>query len=147
MFPAMSGDLATLLESERPPEFIKDQTLVAALSNLASAIKQVHNLTANTIDLQQIGCHHNLRPKNILVDGNDFILADFGLSRFKNTSQNSDTMHKQGQGDYIAPEYKDITGDYNKYRVRRSSDIWSFDYIIAKVLTYMMRDKDSVKAF
>ena len=147
MFPAMSGDLATLLESERPPEFIKDQTFVAALSNLASAIEQVHNLTANTIDLQQIGCHHDLRPKNILVDGNDFILADFGLSRLKNTSQNSDTMHKQGQGDYIAPECENITGDYNKHRIRRSSDIWSFGCIIAEVLTYMMRGKDGVEAF
>ena len=147
IFPAMGGDLATLLESERPPDFERDQTFVAALADLASAIEQVHNLTANTIDLQRIGCHHDLRPKNILIEGHNFILADFGLSRFKNPSQDSDTMHKQGQGDYVAPECEDLNGDFDKRRIRRSSDIWSFGCIIAEVLTYMMRGKDGVDAF
>ena len=93
----------------------------ATLSSLAPAIGQVHNFTANTIDLQQIKYHHRSRPESILVDGNNFILADFGLSRFKNTSQNSDTVHKQGQGGYNASECENIAADYNKHRIRRPS--------------------------
>lgn len=147
IFPALSGDLATLLESNRPSSFASDEVIVLALANLASAIEQVHDFSARTIDLREIGCHHDLRPKNILVEGSQFVLADFGLSRFKDTSQDSDTMHKKGQGDYVAPECEDLDGDFSKHRIRRSSDIWSFGCIIAEVLTYMIRGSDGVEQF
>lgn len=147
IFPALSGDLAGLMERERPPEFALDETFIIALSKLASAIEDVHNLTANTIDLQQIGCHHDLRPRNILVDGDRFVLADFGLSRFKSPSQDSTTKHKKGQGDYVAPECEDIDDNFDKHTIGRASDIWSFGCIIIEIVTYMIRGHEGVEDF
>lgn len=148
VFPcARGGDLATFLRNERPPHFKADESLVVALAKLASAIEQVHFFAAHTIKLSLIGCHHDLKPSNILVDNSTFILADFGLSRLKGTSQSSNTRFKMGQGDYLAPESEDIDGSFEKHSIGRSSDIWSFGCIIAEVLTYMIHGIGGVKDF
>jgi serine/threonine protein kinase len=148
IFPlARGGNLASFLQNEQPPEFRPNLTLFLALAKLSSAIEQVHNLTAEGLDLAMIGCHHDLKPKNILVDGSSFFLADFGLSRFKSASETSDTSHKTVQGDYIAPECEELEGDFKRLRVNRSSDIWSFGCIISEVLTYMVQGPAGVTNF
>jgi len=148
IFPcARGGDLATFLRNERPSRFEADESLVVALAKLASAIEQVHFFAAQTIKLSLIGCHHDLKPSNILVDNSTSILADFGLSRLKGTSKSSNTQFKMGQGDYLAPESEDIDGSFEKHSIGRSSDIWSFGCIIAEVLTYMIDGVDGVKEF
>lgn len=148
IFPrARGGDLAAFLRRERPPEFKSDETLVIALARLASAVEDVHNFSANALDLSLIGCHHDLKPRNILVDGANFILADFGLSRLRSISEASDTIFKRGQGDYLAPECEDIEGDFEKHSIRRSSDIWSFGCIIAEVLTHMIQGTEGIAEF
>jgi serine/threonine protein kinase len=148
VFPlARGGDLTTFFKGERPVEFQSDGMFTIALSKLASAIEHVHDFSAHSLDLKLIGCHHDLKPRNILVDGSTFILADFGLSRFRPTSQSSNSLHKQGQGDYLAPECEDVAGDFEKHHIRRSSDIWSFGCIIAEVLTYMVRGATGVVEF
>lgn len=120
-----------------PTSFNSDETLLIALAGLSSGIEHVHNFVESKIDLSRIGCHHDLRPKNILVSKNIFLLADFGLSRFKNSSENSKTAFKTGGGDYLAPECEDSDNNFEKLDIRRSSDIWSFGCIIAEVATYM----------
>lgn len=109
-----------------PTSFNSDETLLIALAGLSSGIEHVHNFVESKIDLSRIGCHHDLRPKNILVSKNIFLLADFGLSRFKNSSENSKTAFKTGGGDYLAPECEDSDNNFEKLDIRRSSDIWSF---------------------
>jgi serine/threonine protein kinase len=81
-----------------------------------------------------IGCHYDLKPANILVDDNKFLLADFGLSRFKDNSEDSQTSYKSVRGSYVAPECKNINdvGD-TKARIGRSSDIWSLGCIILEI--------------
>ena len=148
VFPcARGGDLATFLRNERPLQFEADESLVVALAKLASAIEQVHYFAAHTIKLSLIGCHHDLKPNNILVDDSTFILADFGLSRLKGTSQSSNTQFRLGQGDYLAPECEDVDGCFEKHSIRRYSDIWSFGCIIAEVLSYIVHGVDGVKDF
>ena len=148
IFPlARDGDLADFLQKERPREFQSDEKFVIALAQLASAIEEVHNFSAETLDLNLIGCHHDLKPKNILVDGANFFLADFGLSRLKDTSETSKTLFKRGQGDYLAPECEDIDGSFARHIVRRSSDVWSFGCIIAEILTYMVLGVGGVGEF
>ena len=93
------------------------------------------------------GFHHDLRPKNILVSGEKFILADFGLSRFKHATENSETSFKIGEGDYIAPECEDIMGNFEKFRVHRSSDVWAFGCILMEVLIYMAFGVSGVSDF
>ena len=91
LFPlASDGDLNALLTREqRPSLFESDEVFFLALSQLSSAIEMMHNYTLDKLDLRLIGCHRDLKPKNILVHGNTFILADFGISSFKEISETS----------------------------------------------------------
>jgi serine/threonine protein kinase len=110
LFPlARGGTLADLLAGKRPAQFQSDESLIVALVGLSSALCAVHEFDAD--DLKAIGCHHDLKPSNILIDGSKFILADFGISRFKETTQPSHTPFKGGRGDFIAPEWEDLEGE------------------------------------
>ncbi|KAI9861845.1 MAG: hypothetical protein M1824_001956 [Vezdaea acicularis] len=148
IFPwAPGGDLAALLRGPAP-EFQRREDWLVALCRLASAIERVHNVTAESLlDLPLIGCHHDLKPRNILVKGTTLMLADFGLSRFRDASEPSATRHRIGQGDYLAPECEDIENSFAKGTIGRSSDIWSFGCITAEILTYMLKGPDGVKDF
>lgn len=108
-----------------------------ALVALSSAVEHVHDFSERKIELELIGCHHDLRPRNILVSGTSFILADFGLSTFKPSSENSETPFKHVNDDYLAPECEDWDHGFQAGTVHRSSDIWSFGCIVAEAATYM----------
>lgn len=149
VFPlAEGGTLDELLKiKSESTSFNSDETLLVALAGLSSGIEHVHNFVESKIDLSLIGCHHDLRPKNILISKDTFILADFGLSRFKNSSEDSNTVFKMGKGDYLAPECEDLGKAFEKLNIRRSSDIWSFGCIIAELATYMRLGPHAVREF
>ncbi|KAF2650288.1 kinase-like protein [Lophiostoma macrostomum CBS 122681] len=144
---ADSGNLAGVLGTERLARFASDETLFIALAGLSSAVEHVHDFSERKIDLDLIGCHHDLRPRNILVSGSKFILADFGLSTFKDLSQNSGTPFKVVSDDYLAPECEDWGNKFQAGTVHRSSDIWSFGCILAEVATYMTYGHEGVDRF
>jgi len=120
---------------------------VIALAALSSAVEHIHNFSERKIDLELIGCHHDLRPRNILVSGTSFILADFGLSTFKPSSQRSETPFKHTNDDYLAPECEDWVEGFQAGTVHRASDIWSFGCIIAEVAVYMVLGCAGIKEF
>jgi serine/threonine protein kinase len=144
---ADKGNLAEFLAAERPIQFASDETLVIALAALSSAVAHVHDFAERKIDLELIGCHHDLRPRNILVSGSSFILADFGLSTFKPLSQNSETPFKPVNDDYLAPECEDWDNKFQAGTVHRSSDLWSFGCIIAEIATFMALGREGIEAF
>jgi len=146
---AEGGTLADLFTSDRQmTPFKSNESFLIALARLSSAIEHVHNFVERRINLNLIGCHHDLRPKNILVSRETLLLADFGLSRFKEQSESSGTVFRQGGGDYRAPECEDINDDlFPKFVVRRSSDIWSFGCILAETATYMILGRCGVTEF
>lgn len=149
LFPcAKGGDLFQLLNSKsRPYHFLDDSAFYRALSQLSSAIQKVHQYTSEKLNLTLIGVHHDLKPKNILVHEGSFILADFGLSKFKNADQSSKSLFRIGGGYYLAPECEDYEGDFEKHAISRPSDIWSFGCIMAEILTYMSFGADGVTKF
>jgi len=149
LFPlADTGNLAELLAKERQSTpFTSDETLVIALVALSSAVEHVHDFSERKIELELIGCHHDLRPRNILVSGTNFILADFGLSTFKPSSENSETPFKHVNDDYLAPECEDWDHSFQAGTVHRSSDIWSFGCIVAEAATYMVLGCRGVQKF
>ena len=114
---------------------------------LTSAIHNVHDYSARKYDLSLIGCHHDLKLKNVLVDGNRFLLADFGLSRFKLQSDGSTTPYRNRGGYEIAPECQSFDDDQGERFVHRSSDIWSLGCIIAYILVYMKRGPTGIESF
>ncbi|KAH5707338.1 hypothetical protein HBI20_205160 [Parastagonospora nodorum] len=148
LFPlASQGTLAMLFEEERPPHYQHDAAFLRSLAGLSSALRAVHDFTANSLDLQAIGCHHDLKPSNILIDQDTFILADFGISRFKEVEQGSATPFRQGSGDYLAPECHELEGDMTKLAITRAADRWSFGAIILELTVYMAFGTNGVKAF
>ena len=146
IFPlAGEGNLAKLFQNEPPPYLQSKKDFLVALAGLGSAICAMHEYSSK--NLRAIGCHHDLKPSNVLVNKSSFILADFGLSRIKESPQTSSTIPKDARGDYLAPECEDLEADCEKHIVHRSSDIWSFGCIIAELLTYMIEGPGGVKKF
>ena len=113
-------------------------TYIRAVEGLSSVLESIHNLHLNptdyNVEISRIGYHHNLRPRNILVTSNMFLLADFGLSRFKVANANSRTKWRENMGNYIAPEC--MNQDFEPQDVGRAIDIWAFGGIIIDVAWY-----------
>jgi serine/threonine protein kinase len=149
LFPlAKGGTLAALLHTGRQKtQFQSDETFLIALAGLSSALEHVHDFFEHNVDLKLIGCHHDLRPQNILLSGTTLILADFGLSKFKESIENSATPFRTGMDDYLAPECEDLEDQFQPLVVRRSSDIWSFGCIIAEIAAYITFGNNSVREF
>ena len=151
IFPlARGGSNADLLKSTRPPAFQSDENIILALSGLCSAVHATHCLFSKHDTLTLIGCHHDLRPQNVLVDGATFLLADIGLSRFKELTEGSATSSKSAVGFYVAPECEDFSAldETNRTQIiGRSSDIWSLGCMMMEILVYMKLGVEGVKKF
>lgn len=147
---ASGGSLANLLKSARPPAFQSDENIILALSGLCSAVRATHNLFSEDHTLAQIGCHHDLKPQNVLVDNATFLLADFGLSRFKESTEKSGTSYKYVGGCYVAPESEDfsVLDETKKTQtIGRPSDIWSLGCIMMEILIYIKSGAAGVRRF
>ncbi|KAH8587930.1 kinase-like domain-containing protein [Bisporella sp. PMI_857] len=145
LFAAAEYDLKTFLHSERDSSF-SDSNLIHALSGLASAIQEVHGYFSSEHQYYLIGCHYDIHPGNVLVQGHLFILADFGLSRLKDKAQGSHSDFKGGLKDYLAPECQDWD-TFVGNSIGRASDIWSFGCILAEVATYIAQGHLGVEDF
>ncbi|GAB1319486.1 hypothetical protein MFIFM68171_09696 [Madurella fahalii] len=140
---ADGGSLADLLNGERNrPEELH---LPLALAGLADAVDAMHNFMSEALDVSLSGCHHDLAPRNVLIHGKTFLLADLGLSSFQHTEDSSSTTFIGVDGPYAAPEFQTFRD--GQVQARRASDIWSFGCILAEVLTYMVKGSDGVKTF
>ncbi|KAJ3486614.1 hypothetical protein NLG97_g6578 [Lecanicillium saksenae] len=145
---ADGGSLSDLLDGEEGTKGPEGSQLWLALADLASAIDALHNFTSEVLDLSMTGCHHDLAPRNILIHGKTFLLADFGLSSFRSTGEGSLTTFKETRGYYLAPECQIFDdGRIKSQKVNRASDIWSFGCIISEVLTHHLLGSNGVERF
>ncbi|KAI1119110.1 kinase-like domain-containing protein [Nemania sp. NC0429] len=150
LFPYFDMDLGRFLKAEsRHHEFQWDATFYSALTGLASALSEMHNLDLNEadhdIDFKAIGYHHDLRPPNVLVSTDSFVLADFGLGRLKGAEELSQTEFKWNGGWYAAPESHDM--ERKPLPVGRPIDVWAFGCLVAEVITYMLKGVVGVQEF
>ena len=149
LFPLAESTLSSILANQETDAlslyFETDQNLYEQLYGLSSAIESMHNYFSDEFNLTLIGCHHDLNHRNILVNKNKLLLADFGLSRLR--SENSRSRFK-GMGDYIAPECEPIQNDmFGTGIVGRASDIWSFGCVLSEVVTCKLFNGQGVKDF
>lgn len=145
---ADGGSLDNFLKQDQDATGLTGTQLLLALAGLADAINSTHNFTSEAIDISLSGCHHDLAPRNILLHSGTLLLADFGLSTFRNVDEDSLTMFKEVRGSYVAPECQDIdNGQVQSGQVSRASDIWSFGCILMEVLIHMMQGPAGVEHF
>ena len=148
LFPkADAKTLANMLESSPPRHFESLQQIILALSGLCSALRAMHIFDYPDLEVLAIGCHHDLRPENILVHKESFLITDFGLSTFKDSNKPSDTSFKNVRGDYVAPECENLEDLSERTVIGRPSDIWSLGCIMLEVITYVVEGPKGVTDF
>ncbi|KAL9041264.1 MAG: hypothetical protein Q9214_004166, partial [Letrouitia sp. 1 TL-2023] len=134
-------------QENRPSGFDKDNDIFQALYELASAIEAVHDYFSEPFNLRKIGCHYDLKPENILYRSGKLILSDFGLSRLGEEKDGSKSLHRNGGGEYMAPECVSVQDGFRSLRVGRSSDMWSFGCILSEMLTYLQEGPRGILEF
>ncbi|MCJ1386084.1 hypothetical protein MMC17_009209 [Xylographa soralifera] len=146
LFPSADCDLEQAFRSGKFFDF-SDRDIFHALCGLSSALKHVHVYSSERFRASMIGCHHDLKPKNILIIGRKFLLADFGLSSLK-VREDSASMFKAGTMQYLAPECLSFTSEStSKNLIGRASDVWAFGAIASEILTFMVSGNDGVELF
>lgn len=138
IFPDEGMNLSEFLETESSEKTHGDfhsnkHTFYRAMYGLVSAVEVVHSNFKEDEGEQvliNIGYHHDIRPHNILVRWNTFLLADFGLAKIRNEEVSS-TLMKGGGAQYMAPE------GYHGERIGREADIWSLGAVFLDIAAYM----------
>ncbi|KAF2826432.1 kinase-like protein [Ophiobolus disseminans] len=148
IFPlATGGDLHDfLIDIHRPEPFVQDNAVYTAMAGLGSALATLHEYRSTTFDMELMGYHHDLKPRNILVSGSRFILSDFGLSKLEARDE-SKTDFKVGKGHYLAPECEDLLNQFKKGVITRASDVWSLGCVMLEVIIFMRYGSEGVHQF
>ena len=147
IFPVVEYNLDRLLQNPKTAEFGSQSEYLFALCGLASALDKLHSFSSKVLDISLVGCHHDIRPHNILVQEGQFLLADFGLTTLKKVTEGSKTTWKIGDNRYLAPECEDVDNGFQPGKVGRKSDIWSFGCVLLELVSYVMRGPVGVQAF
>lgn len=153
LFPRADLDLHDLLlQKQRPRSFKHDHIFFDAMRGVASGLSYLHNFRprADPSDPDPCGpmhgCHHDVKPKNILVYGATFVLADFGFSKMKSIGENTQTRWKDTTFEYGAPECRDAQS-FVAGMVGRASDIWSIGCVFSEVAAYIEQSELGVQRF
>jgi serine/threonine protein kinase len=141
--------------------------LLTQLMQLASALHYLHHHIDSADGSTIMCCHMDLKPNNILVVQEEgyrvgkWMIADFGISVFKNTevvsirdqaanltTRDSRNPPQRPPGPYQAPEVDQTWGTNSRSTDNRSSakigrkgDIWSFGCVFATVLAFALGGK------
>jgi len=146
IFPVADGDLEALLRGhmKRSLNFRYDHTILRETHGLSSAIEMIHNFFVGEYDLKMVGCHYDLKPKNIVVKDDKFLLTDFGLSRLEFPDIGTEESQIRVQGFYYAPE---CSPTLKGSSVGNRSDVWSFGCILAMITTFLQYGPNGVAEF
>lgn len=84
--------------------------------------------------------HHDLKPKNILVIGQDFKIADLGRSHLLHADEGSKTEGILGTYEYNPPEYYKEKGNKANIKHGRAFDIWATGCILMELAILIVYD-------
>lgn len=140
------GSLRKYLEQAKSPNLCREEML-CSIAGLASAIWALHEFTLEGGELSNKGTHQDLRPDNILVDGNRFILADFGLSSIKSMDENTKTPFKGRTGYCQAPECAELGRPYHENETDRATDIFALACIMTDLVIYLVNGPSGIQRF
>ena len=144
LLPKAEGDLKDILKSSCPPrEFATLASILTSLWGLSSALESVHNFFFEDEHVRQIGCHYDIKPRNILYNEGKLMLSDFGLARLKWEDEGSQSLFQKGEGWYLAPECEATEDDFKPGRIGRASDVWSLGCVFAEVMVYVDAERQA----
>jgi hypothetical protein len=146
LFPLADMDLEDLLSGRKTTIFVHLDEVMEELRGLSSALNDLHSYRSGELGLSLVGCHHDLKPNNILVFGRSLALADFGLSRLALPAEGSQSVFKDCIGDYFGPECMD-SPTLQPLKIGRPSDIWAFGCLVSEILTFFEHGPDEVARF
>ena len=146
--PLAQMDLAEWMVHPEPPLWLqglgRSETrgfLYRSIYALVSALSFLHREKEG-----KIAAHHDLKPKNILVFGQDLMIADFGSSHLRPLAEGSETQRiPLGTYEYHPPEYWKDDGSQARLKHGRAFDIWSMGCIIIELATLLVHGWDSKK--
>jgi len=145
------GSLRDLFDRGEQSFGIDTENFYSSIVGLSSAINHIHNFTYEMggKSMNFKGYHHDLKPGNILIQQRKFIIADFGLSKFKADANTSSTLHKVGTTAYLPPEAANLNPEtsFDDPIVGRGVDIWAFGCILAEIATFLLRGSEGVREF
>ncbi|KAK3374186.1 hypothetical protein B0T24DRAFT_720737 [Lasiosphaeria ovina] len=148
LFPRLDMDLRSFLSRPEPfGEFSQRFTFFSALHGLAAALERAHviRVSDDGQDFDGFGYHHDLRPANVLVSRETFLLADFGMGKAREGQDLSTTRFKAWTSDYIAPESMDENS--NPLDIGRPADVWAFGCLVCEVMVYAYLGVERLSAF
>lgn len=122
----------------RPYSSQSIMSLLRGVYGLAEALHHIHSFAfiENWKKLRLLGYYRDLKPRNILVQGERFMIADFGFANFKGSGIGV------GEATYRPPESEVGRGD-----VGQAYDIWSFGCILTEVATFAVWGAEGVRDF
>ena len=133
-------DLAEWMELPHAPDGFGEsskrrQILFRSIYELVCGLSFLHQEKND-----RLTAHHDLKPKNMLVEGDHFTIADFGRSHLRPSELGSETSARRGLGtyEYQPPEYWNDDGSRSKTPHGRSFDLWSLGCIIIEIATLIV---------
>lgn len=137
-----------LLQESRIGKFEENRSIIKEIQGLSSGLRHLHFFELSSTEASTLlyGTHQDIKPKNILIRGSDFILADFGLSRLKPVEEGSQTTWKNATYEYGAPECEDVDS-WKQEQIGRALDIWSLGCIISELMIYMRNGSRGIQNF
>ncbi|KAL8976584.1 MAG: hypothetical protein Q9205_007435 [Flavoplaca limonia] len=146
--PLAPMDLAEWMVHPKPPPWLQGSEpsetrgfLYRSIYALVSGLSFLHRENKGTIT-----AHHDLKPKNILVFGQDLKIADFGSSHLRPLAEGSETQRRPlGTYEYHPPEYWNDDGFQARLNHGRAFDIWSMGCIIIELATLIVHGWESEK--
>ncbi|KAL8692369.1 MAG: hypothetical protein Q9218_002588 [Villophora microphyllina] len=111
--------------------------LYRSMLSLMSALSYLHREHGGLIT-----SHHDLKPSNILVVGQEFMISDLGRSHLRPLDGGSSTEGIKGLGtfEYQPPEYWHDNGYRARIKHGRAFDIWSMGCILVELATLAVYD-------
>ena len=137
IFPFAEMDLAEWMIRPQPPAWLQGRPkpkrrayLYRSIYALVSGLSFLHREKDGIITT-----HHDLKPRNILVIGQELYIADFGRSHLRPLAKGSETEATSGLGtyEYHPPEYWEEDGSRAQVKHGRAFDVWSMGCIIIEI--------------
>ena len=121
--PVADTDLSKFLRMKASPR--SSRVLMNGMSSLAAALDYIHSSPV-------LGTHNDIKPANILIKDSNFLIADFGISKFRSLGETPTADVVQVTPEYAAPE------TIRSLKQTPACDIWSLGCVYIEIISWIL---------